>query len=262
MPLEVDFSQVTKYVYNDSYEWDFGIDGMQSDDPEPQPMVYDTAGVYMIRLDVRGDGGSNRDYRKVTVFPKPVAAFSFDPDTVWVRSQTEDGTPVKFFNLSGNGAYYWWEFGDGVTSAEFQPAHEYLNTGQYFIRLITESGEGCFDTLAHEIPVTVEGRGDLRFPDAITVYNGNPADEYYDAGEPDPRIFRPVSEGIERYRLEIYNRWGELIFVSEEVNKGWNGYIKGSPAKQDVYVWRVTGSFTNGRPFVQAGDLTLLIKNN
>jgi len=61
-----------------------------------QPLIYDTAGVYIIRLNVMGDGGENWDYRKVTVFPKPTADFSFEPDTVWVRSQNEDGTPVKF----------------------------------------------------------------------------------------------------------------------------------------------------------------------
>jgi gliding motility-associated-like protein len=90
----------------------------------------------------------------------------------------------------------------------------------------------------------------------------DPADEIYNPGEADPRIFRPVAEGIDKYRLEIYNRWGELIFVSEDVNKGWNGYIKDSPVKQDVYVWRVTATFTNGRPYVEAGDVTVLVKQN
>ena len=106
----------------------------------------------------------------------------------------------------------------------------------------------------------VEGRGSITFPNAITVYPDHPADENYNPNDPDPRIFRPVAEGIEKYRLEIYNRWGELIFVSEDVNRGWNGFINDSPAKQDVYVWRVTATFTNGKPFVRAGDLTLLVR--
>jgi gliding motility-associated-like protein len=153
-----------------------------------------------------------------------------------------------------------WQFGDGETSNEFQPLHEYMAVGTFYITLIAESGEGCLDTMVHETPVVIEGRGKLEFPNAITIYPDGPAGENYNPGEPDPRIFRPVSEGVEKYRLEIYNRWGELIFVSEDIDKGWNGYIKGSPAKQDVYVWRVTASFTNGRPYVKAGDVTLLIK--
>jgi PKD repeat protein len=260
MPLTVDFPSATKYNYPDNYQWDFGYEGQSSTNHLPAPLVYDTAGVYIVRLTVQGDGGSNWDYKKVTVYPKPIASFSFTPDYAWLRSQTEEGTPIKFFNTTLQGANYMWQFGDGETSNEFQPLHEYMAVGTFYITLIAESGEGCLDTMVHETPVVIEGRGKLEFPNAITIYPDGPAGENYNPGEPDPRIFRPVSEGVEKYRLEIYNRWGELIFVSEDIDKGWNGYIKGSPAKQDVYVWRVTASFTNGRPYVKAGDVTLLIK--
>ena len=64
---------------------------------------------------------------------------------------------------------------------------------------------------------------------------------------------------MKKYKLEIYNRWGELIWVSEDVNKGWNGYVKGKPAKQDVYVWKVNVTFTDGKPYVEAGNVTLLV---
>jgi hypothetical protein len=62
------------------------------------------------------------------------------------------------------------------------------------------------------------------------------------------------------YKLEIYTRWGELIYTSDDIGKGWNGYIQDKPAKQDVYVWRVVARFTNGKPYVKAGDLTVLVK--
>ena len=260
MPLAVDFTATTKYNYPDSYQWDFGYEGQTSADDNPAPITYDTAGIYIVRLSVAGDGGSNWDYKKIIVYPKPVVSFSFTPEYAWLASQTEEGTPIKFFNTTQEGTAYLWEFGDGETSQEFQPQHEYLALGTFYITLIAESGEGCFDTLTHENPVVIDGRGSIDFPNAITIVPDDPADEYYDPGEPDPRIFRPVAEGIEKYRLEIYNRWGEVIYVSEDVNKGWNGFIKGSPAKQDVYVWRVTATFTNGRPYVKAGDVTLLVK--
>ena len=43
------------------------------------------------------------------------------------------------------------------------------------------------------------------------------------------------------------------------INKGWNGFLDGEPAKQDVYVWRAKGRFNNGEPFVMSGDVTLII---
>jgi PKD repeat protein len=259
MPFAVEFPSATKYNYPDSYQWDFGYEGLTSSGSNPAPLVYDTAGVYIVRLSVEGDGGSNWDYKKVTVYPKPIAGFSFTPDYAWLRSQTEDGTPVKFFNTTIEGQNYVWDFGDGEISSEFQPAHEYLETGTFYITLMAESGEGCLDTLTNG-PVVIEGRGKIEFPNIITVFPDDAAEEYYDPANPDPRIFRPVAEGVETYRLEIYNRWGELIFTSEDLYKGWNGFIKGSPAKQDVYVWRVTATFTNGQPYVKAGDVTLLVR--
>jgi len=262
MPLTVEFPSSSKYNYPSAFQWDFGYDNMTSSAMDPAPIVYDSAGVYIVRLTVQGDGGFNWDYKTITVFPKPRVNFSFTPDYAWLRSQTEEGTPIKFFNTTQLGQSYLWNFDDGETSTEFQPMHEYMELGTYYISLISESAEGCLDTLTRENPVIIDGRGRIKYPNAITIFPGEAAEEYYNPGEPDPSIFRPVAEGIQDYRLEIYNRWGELIFVSEDVNRGWNGYIKGSPAKQDVYVWRVTATFSNGRPYVDAGDVTLLVRKN
>jgi hypothetical protein len=50
-----------------------------------------------------------------------------------------------------------------------------------------------------------------------------------------------------------------LIFKSDDINRGWNGFINGEPAKQDVYVWRAKGRFTNGQPYEMHGDVTLIV---
>ncbi len=72
-------------------------------------------------------------------------------------------------------------------------------------------------------------------------------------------VFAPgVSEMVDEYHLMKYNRWGELLFESFDINIGWDGFVRGVKAKQDVYVWKVTGKYTNGEPFVMAGDITLL----
>ncbi|HYG52734.1 MAG TPA: gliding motility-associated C-terminal domain-containing protein, partial [Flavobacteriales bacterium] len=59
-------------------------------------------------------------------------------------------------------------------------------------------------------------------------------------------------------RLLIFNRWGELIFESTDVNKGWDGYYRGVICTQDVYVWKADVTFIDGREFSATGDLTLL----
>jgi hypothetical protein len=49
-----------------------------------------------------------------------------------------------------------------------------------------------------------------------------------------------------------------LIFQSNDINKGWNGYYKGRLVMQGVYVWYVEGKYANGKPFKKTGDITLL----
>ncbi len=258
VPLEVQFTSTTKYIYEDSYSWDFGYNGQTATGAAPS-FFYTEPGLYIVKLIVEGDGGLNWDYKKITVFSKPDIDFTFAPELVMVQSQTEDPSPVKFFNSTMNGNKYFWEFGDDSTSNEKEPTHIYIATGSYYIKLTATSVEGCVDTLTNPVPVIVEGARKMDFPNAFIVDPSGPIDEYYDPSKPDRRIFRPVAEGVEKYRLEIYNRWGELIYVSEDVNKGWNGYVNGKLVKQDVYIWRVTATFSDGRPLVKAGDITLLI---
>jgi len=260
MPLTVDFQSTSKYADENSYQWDLGYNNQSSTDKIPDPMTYDTAGMYIVRVSVKGDGGTSWDYKTIQVYPKPAVDFNFDPKYAWLRSQTEPGTPIKFFNNTYNAVAFEWNFDDGESSNERQPQHEYMEAGTYYITLRAENEFGCWDTLTGELPAIIEGHGQLRFPNAITIMPGSPADEYYEHGNnANRRVFRPLNQGVEKYKLEIYNRWGELIFESDDVNRGWNGFIKGEPVKQDVYVWRVTATFTNGQPYVAAGDVTVLI---
>ena len=60
------------------------------------------------------------------------------------------------------------------------------------------------------------------------------------------------------YELNIFNRWGELIFVSKDPKIGWDGYYRGKLCKQDVYVWKVRIKFSNGEVLEKVGDVTLL----
>jgi hypothetical protein len=49
-----------------------------------------------------------------------------------------------------------------------------------------------------------------------------------------------------------------LIFESNDINVGWDGYYKNKLVKQGVYVWIVEGKYSNGRPFNKSGDVTVL----
>jgi gliding motility-associated-like protein len=63
---------------------------------------------------------------------------------------------------------------------------------------------------------------------------------------------------VVEYELLIYNRWGNLLFVSKEVQRGWDGYYNGKLCSMDVYVWRIRCKFTSGEIVIKTGDVTLL----
>jgi gliding motility-associated-like protein len=76
----------------------------------------------------------------------------------------------------------------------------------------------------------------------------------------DNDIFFPKFEGIETYTLHIYDKWGELIFESKDILKGWDGYYREQICQQDVYIWKADGIFQNGQSYSMVGQVTLIRK--
>jgi hypothetical protein len=115
----------------------------------------------------------------------------------------------------------------------------------------------CHDMLTKNNVLRVAESCKVIFPNAFKPSHNGPNGGHYDMGNPSTEVFHPVWEGVDDYVLEIYTRWGELIFRSEDITIGWDGYVKGQLAKMDVYVWKVTGRCSDGSKIHQAGDVTL-----
>ncbi len=241
-------------LYATSYYWDFG-DGHTSNAMNPN-YTYVQAGTYQITLTVTGPGGTDTESQIVNVYPSPRAYFDVSPAKVYVNDEE-----VRLFNLSEGGDSFIWEFGDGDTSHLRDPFHKYTTEGIYDITLHAYSSNGCYDTYTKSPAVTVEPFGDLIF---ATVFKPNldgpiEIDELPNSGDAmDQFFFPPIRETVPEYHLQIFNRWGTLIFETFDINKPWNGYYKGKLCQQGVYVWLVEGKYANGRPFKKAGDITLL----
>jgi gliding motility-associated-like protein len=71
-------------------------------------------------------------------------------------------------------------------------------------------------------------------------------------------LFIPLSVDVEEFRMDIFNRWGELIFVSTHVRQGWNGEVKGTVAQTDVYVYKISYTLNTGRTGNSVGRVTLI----
>ncbi len=239
-------------VYGTSYYWDFD-DGNISREAEPVH-TFTRHGTFNIRLTVTGEGGEDYVYRQVEVYRNPVVNFKAVPETVLLPD-----AEVQLFNMSEYGTAYHWEFGDGSFSEEEQPKHLYTELGEYDVSLTVWTEHGCTGYM--EIPgaVKVTGSGQIIFPNAFRPDSSGSNGGYYSISEPHSNtVFHPWWEGVEDYTLRIYNRWGEFLFESNDVMRGWDGYYQDKLCKQDVYVWKVWVTFTNGTSLVKAGDVTLL----
>ncbi len=160
-----------------NYLWDFGAGG--STDPNPA-FTYNNNGHYNVSLIVTNNWGCNSDAairsQYIEVYSKVNASF-----TVPVNSSCETPFTAGFNNTSTGGGVitYLWDFGDGQTSTDANPTHEYTNTGAYTVTLTAMNGANCTSTFTRN-NVVLAGKPTVGItaPDTVcagaaTVLNGN-----------------------------------------------------------------------------------------
>ena len=248
-PLVVHFENNS--MYGETYTWDFG-DGNISSSYEPTYTFVDE-GYYNVSLRVSGDGGERYLHKVFRVYENPVADFSFSPEDPMLPDAR-----VQFYNLSVGADSYSWDVGDGTIYSDQHPVHTYLEMGEYTVHLEVATEFGCVDTETKISAISVGGKGYLRFPNAFVPNPGGPNGGFYNVADLKNEVFHPVHEGVVKYNLSIFNRWGEQIFESDDINIGWDGYYQGTLSQMDVYVWRAVGIFSNGEVFDMRGNVTLL----
>jgi gliding motility-associated-like protein len=247
MPLTIQFENTS--AYSNSFLWEFG-DGAVSNKPNPEYTYYEP-GTFSIKLTAWGDNGTADSYTTDNdVYVLPNAFFDIKPRRVFVNDQN-----VLFENQSDNGSWpvddntYLWDFGDGTGSDDVSPHHMYKKAGNYNVTLNVWTDKGCYDVYEYTAAVLVDPIGKIIFPNVFSP----------EAVLDENKIFKPgIIDYVEDYHLMIFNRWGELIFESFDQELGWDGRISNKPAKEDVYIWKVEGKYTNGQTFVLTGDVTLL----
>lgn len=183
----------------------------------------------------------------LSVDPKPVADFKYSPNPVLMFN-----TEVLFTNYSFNGYTYQWFFEDGIPSQSTQTNVQVLFPdgveGRYDVRLITTSELGCVDTMDHELIVYPE----------VLIYAPN---AFTPDGDEHNQTWRVHMEGIDVYDFEllIFNRWGEVIWESHDVEIGWDGTYGGRIAPADMYTWVIrTKDLQNDAKYTFDGHLNLL----
>lgn len=250
-PLDIAFRNTSKYA--DTYIWDFD-DGTYSTEYAPNHRFWESK-EHHVKLIAYGLSGVDTSEQIIKVHENPRALFEVYPKSAKNLKQV-----FKFINSSLNASRYLWEFGDGTTSTEINPAHIYPDSGRYSVSLYVWSEHDCPDTLVFDRMIELTaGEGNTLFPNAF-VWNGTgPTGGHWQEGQIDNTVFHPRMINPIGLKLTIYTRWGEKIWESNEVYVGWDGYLKsGELAPPGVYVYKAWVTYVDGLQELLTGDVTFL----
>jgi gliding motility-associated-like protein len=199
------------------------------------------SGTYVAKV----NDGNCTDSVEVIVgnIPGPTAEFDSDKDSALVSNSI-----IRFINESIGGTSYSWNFGDGEQSLQENPLHFYVNSQNYIVTLEVVDDFGCSDTASHVISI---------FDDIyILIPNTFTPD-----GDGLNDVFKPVGVGysLNGYELNVYNRWGQLVFHTNDINEGWDGTVKGELVTfKSVFVYKIEVCGLLGKAYIYTGHITVL----
>lgn len=252
-PLNVNFPSINNVV---NYQWNFGDGNVSSSDNVSNTYYNNSQSTKTFTVQLIGTDGygcKDTSSKIIKVFSKPIAVFQANPNLVFVPSSA-----VECINLSSGASTYNWSFGDNTSSTETNPSHFYQEAGEYQITLIAANIYGCVDTFNLPSKIVAMVESGIEVPNAFSPNPNGGNGGIYGANDTNNDVFHPVIKGVDKYELNIFSRWGELLFVSKDITIGWDGYYKGKLCTQDVYVWKIIATTIDGKKINKTGDLLLL----
>jgi len=224
VPSPITFQNLTNPI-NEEYDivWDFG-DGNTGTGVSPTH-IYEEVGTFPLNISITSPFGCQIDTAfgdLITTLSSPIADFSAD------ASEVSRLNPIVSFMDESIDAIRWnWLFDGFGIAFEENPVYTFRESGRKQVRLVVTATNGCTDTTFSEILVVPDIA--YKLPNAFTPNGDGINDSFFGVGN---------AEEAESFQLTIWNRWGELIFETNDANEGWNGrkYNTGKLAPNGVYV--------------------------
>lgn len=237
IPLNIQFINFSDAWTPLEYSWEFG-NGDLSADASPLNN-YTESGNFIVTLTVNTTEGclDQNTYQfpvPIVVFPLPVANFKVEPTIVQVEYPH-----VYFTDLSLGATHVEYLISNGELIENNSFNYTFEHAGEYQIEQIVENEFGCID----EIKGAVLVKGFLFYmPNAFTPNNDGHND-----------VILPVINGIENYQIKIFDRWGKLIFSSNDPYEAWDG----NGVSEGVYNYVVVLSDLTNIPQQFTGSILL-----
>ena len=252
-PLCVSFLNSSSVTPGSISQWLWGFgDGSSATISQDLSHCYTNESVFLpnlfnVTLTATSDSGcvstiSKNNY--ITVYPAPDASFTIQPQITTISD------PIISITDLSTGADYWnWNFGDGsdTSSVLSSSNYTYADTGTYIVTLITSTLYNCVDTAYQTI--VIEPDFVFYIPNAFTP-DGDGINETF------------IGKGvfIKGFEMTIFDRWGNLIYKTTDINKPWDGKAnRGNEIAQgDVYIYVVKITDIKDKSHSYKGVVTLV----
>jgi gliding motility-associated-like protein len=225
-----------------SWNYNFG-DGSSSGEQNPAHS-FNYVGQFNISLEVTTELGCVNDtiiHALVEVHKVPTA--NFQASTLLA---SELDPEIDFYNNSEDAITYQWSFGNGDLSFDENPVYTFNNTQDYDVTLIAISASGCSDEITKVVHIHPEYT--IFIPNAFTP-DGDGIND----------IFEAKGNGISGFEMQVFDRWGGVVFESSNLELGWDGTnFSGDPTDNGIYMYHVALYDYNGRLWVYNGELNLM----
>ena len=197
------------------------------------------SGTFLFTYTLSNSKCSNTKTRKIIVEDKPKASFTYSPDTNYVNELVHfipDTIGIKSFL---------WNFGDGSSKTVIFPTHTFTNENIFKVRLKVTSKLGCEDSAYRDVKIIT--KKSFAAPNVFSPNNDNVNDK-----------FLIKSNNIDKFHISIYNRWGSLVYESNNQEEGWDGTFMQQPCSEAVYYYLANILDTNHIEQNIYGTVTLI----
>lgn len=225
--------------------WTFG-DGNDGDGNQIQ-QIFSGEGCYDVNLQITNSDGCSNDTTYsdfICVLETPEAEIGLSPNYIGIANPD-----VEITNLTTDADTYSWSFGDTLVYNYFQPGivtYPTYVSDQYYVSLIAYNNNGCVDSTFRII----------NFDNSLVIYVPN---VFTPDGDEFNNIFKPIfAAPVASYNLKIYNRWGEILFESNDTEVGWDGTYNGMLVQDGAYTWDILVTTFETRTYRKQGTVSIL----
>ncbi|MBO6516214.1 MAG: gliding motility-associated C-terminal domain-containing protein [Bacteroidia bacterium] len=232
-------------------EWSIGP-GLQTSGAISPRYVFHNPGTYSVSVYTRTAEGCTyeQDWDNIIdVYHSPVADFVTTPDGY--ISIKDPMVVFKDLSYSEKDVMYHWNFGTGHpedTSNLKSPSFSFdQDTGHYEVKLKVYTDKGCSDVATTQLWIGPDIQ--IFVPNAFSP-NGK--------GSEITERFKVVGNNVDVYHIEIFNRWGNQVYTSNDIGAEWDGRARTEVCPVGVYAYLIRATSLTGQEYEFKGTLNLL----